>query len=222
MDAATINARIYAGRGKAAQRIGYSYTVHRPVSAATALPAPIATIPAAFNAGDNKYAKPNEYGHPIWYADLDGRLVQPGDYLVRTDQPTDVYFVAGMQPLLPIIAIDCPRTVRVTVPVPTTAIGAVGYSGICDTVGEMTTALGSNAAGWPCSITLGKGTQTAATHLPTGSTKQQGWQVLLPPSVPITINAGMRLIDDLGRKYDVVAAELSDLGWRIMANEDHA
>lgn len=221
MDAATINARIYAGRAKAAQRIGYSYTVRRPTGAANPMPAPIATIPAAFNAGDNTYRMPNLYGKPVWFADLDGRQVQPGDYLIRTDLATDVYFIAVLQPLLPIIAIDCPRTIRITSPIAPSAVGAVGYSGICDATGSSTDVLGTAANPWPCSIILGKGTQGTKTNLPS-SGKEAGWQILLPPSVPVRIDAGMRILDDLGRKYDVVAAELTDLGWRIMAHEDHA
>lgn len=226
MDAATINDRIYAGRAKAATRIGYSFNVYRPEDAYTPIGLPIDTIPAAFNAGDNTYAKPNLYGHPIWFADLDGRRVQPGDYLVRADDPTEVYFIAAKQSLLPIIAIDCPRTVRITTPVVAASVGAVGYSGICDADEESSDVLGSgglaNLSPWPCSITLGKGTQAVQTGLPSGSGKGLGWQVLLPPSAPVTITAGMRLIDDLGRNYDVAGAELSDLGWRLSAFEDHA
>lgn len=226
MDAATINARIYAGRAKAAARIGYSFNVYRPVDAYTPIGLPIDTIPAAFNAGDNTYAKPNQYGHPIWFADLDGTRVRPGDYLVRTDDATEVYFIAAKQSLLPIIAIDCPRTVRITTPVVTGSVGAVGYSGICDSDANSSDLLGSggvaNTSPWPCSIVLSKGTQATTTGLPSGAGKGLGWQVLLPPSVPLTITAGMRLIDDLGRKYDVAGAELSDLGWRLNAFEDHA
>lgn len=226
MDAATINQRIYAGRAKAAARIGYLYNVYRPVSAEVPIGLPIATINAAFNAADNKYRIPNLYGKPIWFADLDGRVVQPGDYLIRTTLSSDVYFIAGMQPLLPIIAIDCPRTVRITAPNATASVGAVGYSGLCDSDTSSTDVLGSggssNASPWPCSIVFGKGTQGTKTQIPSGAPKDYGWQILLPPSVPIQINPGMRLIDDLGRKYSVGAAELSDLGWRIIATEEHA
>jgi hypothetical protein len=183
----------------------------------------LTTLNASFNAADNRYRMPNLYGKPVWFADLGGRLVQPGDYLIRTTLATDIYFIAGMQSLLPIIAVDCPRSVKITgAPVTTgggTNGGFVGYAGLCDTEGQV---LAGSTHPWPCSITFGKGTESMKSPLPSGASKQIGWQILLPPSLPITIEAGTRLVDDLGRMFVTAGAELTDLGWRIQATEVHA
>jgi hypothetical protein len=229
MDAATINAKIYAGRAKAALRIGYDYSVFRPYDALDPLTVEVATTKAAFNAGDNRYGLPSLYGKPVWFADMDGRLIQPGDYLVRNEYPADVKFVAAMQSLLPIVTIDCNRSIRVTAPpAPTTSavVNVQGYSGICDAVGEYTDVLGNNIngnfTGWPCSILLGKGSQASPVKLPSGAPKDYICQGLLPPSIPIALAPGMRMIDDLGCKYEIGTAELTDMGWRILAAEEHS
>jgi hypothetical protein len=220
MDAATINARIYVGRAKAAQRIGYAFTIYRPLTAAAPLGNAVGTINAAFNAADNTYAKPNGYGRPIWFADLDGRVVRPGDYLINTTNAADVYFIAGMQSLLPIIAIDCPRRVRITGAPVVASAGNVGYFGVCD--GETSDVLGTASAPWPAAINLGKGGGMVPDALPSGSRRNVGWEILLPPSVPITIHAGMHVTDDIGQRFTVDGAELTDLGWRLNCSEAHA
>ena len=46
--------------------------------------------------------------------------------------------------------------------------------------------------------------------------------MMLPPSVPITIQAGDIVIDDLGRRYAIEGAELTDMGYRITTNEVHS
>ena len=222
MDGATIQQRIYAGRGKAAQRIGLACTQFRPLSAAAPLGNPLGSIVAAFNAGDSKYLVPNLPGDAICYADLDGRLTQPGDYLVRAlDGQT--WFIAAQQQLLPIITVNCNRLVRFSRQ--SGAGGSVGLQGYnstspCDPI-EMADLLGTSAGAlWPCSILLG-GKQTASeTKLPSG-VQQAGWKLMLPPSVPVTLQAGDIGTDDLGRRYVLTAAEQSDTGWRCIAHEVH-
>jgi hypothetical protein len=221
MDAATIQAKIFAGRAKAALRIGYDCQVFRPTSVTAApLASPVTTLRAAFNAADGTYKGPSLYGKPVWFGDLDGSQVRPGDYLVRTlDGAT--FFVAAMQPLLPIVLIDCPRTLRVTRQQAQTAVGAVSYGGL--QVASEAPVLGlasDHLTYWPASILMGKSAGDSL-NLP-GSAATAGWRVLLPPSVPVVVMAGDTLTDDLGRRFMVNAAELTDLGWRINAGELHA
>ena len=45
---------------------------------------------------------------------------------------------------------------------------------------------------------------------------------MLPISVPIIVTAGDIVTDDLGHRYAVDAAEQTDTGWRITANEAHS
>lgn len=218
MDGATLQAKIYAGRAKAAARIGLSCRQYRPLSAGAPLGNQVGTIPAAFNAGDSTYRSPNLPGDAIWYADLDGRVTLPGDYLQRVADG-QVYFIAGQQPLLPIICIECNRTVRISRQTTSSAVGQVGYSGT--TAASETNTLGAPNALWPASILLG-GKLNIGINLPAGG-KQTGWRILLPPSVPasVVLNASDIVTDDLGRRYLIDGAELTDLGWRINANELH-
>ena len=215
MDAATIQARIYYGRGKVAQYIGETCNQYRPLAAMGPLTHQIGPINAAFNAGDSTYLKPNKYGNPIWYADLDGRLAHPGDYLVRISDGA-VWFIAAMQHLLPIIAIDCPRQVKVSRMAASTTVGAGPYNGLINP----TDIIGTTGALWPASILQG-GRALSAAGIPS-DVKEGGWKILLPPSVPITIQATDIITDDLGRRFAVESSELTDLGFRLTANEAHS
>lgn len=216
MDAAAINAKILAGRGKAALRIGLPCDVYRPVDIGAPLSNPITTINAAFNAADNTYARPNLYGKPVWFGDFDGRLTQVGDYLVRVSDGA-TYFIAGQQPLLPLICIDCPRSVRVSRQATTPVQGVPGtYSSLA----ALSDILGNIDTPWPASILMG-GRVQPSTGLPAG-VREAAWSILLPPSVPVTILSGDFLTDDLGRRFTAESAELSDLGWRIVAAEVHS
>lgn len=214
MDAARIHAKIYAGRAKAALRLGLACNVFRPLDATQALSHQIATTNVAFNAADQKYLRPNLYGKPVWCADYDGTLTQPGDYLVRQSDG-NTWFVAAQQQLLPIAVVECNRTLSVQrVTGACAAVGVQPYSALTD----LSLVLGS-VAGWPASILIG-GRVQAANGLPT-DVKEAGWKILLPPSVPIKIQSGDILVDDLANRYAVESAEQSDLGWRLIANSVH-
>ena len=222
MDGATIQARIYAGRGKAALRVGLDCAQYRPLTAAAPLGNQLGTIKAAFNSGDRNYLTPNLYGEAVWFVDLDGRVTRPGDYLVRA-MDGSTWFIAAQQQVLPIVCVDCNRSVRISRQQATPgAVGlqAYGSASPCDPT-SMTSILGAAGALWPASILLGGRSQKSGADLPT-SAKQAGWRILLPPSVPVVLQAGDIAVDDLGRRYLIDAAELTDLGWRCNANEVHA
>lgn len=211
MDGATLQARIYRGYAAAAQRIGQQYAQYRPGGAGDPLSAAIGTLPVSFNAEDMTYARPNAYGKALWYALLDGTQTQPGDYL---DGPGGTFFIAAQQQALPILAVGCNAKVRISRMTAPTAAGAVGYGGVIESQAV------DVLSNWPASILIGgRSDKIVSTAM---SVKSSGWQILLPPSVPIAINQGDVLHDDLGRRYAVYAAELTDLGWRLNANEEHA
>jgi len=230
MNADQINAKIYAGRGKVALRLGSSNVVYRPFKASNPLTNPIATISASFNSGDNKYAMPNMPGDPIWFGDFDARITQAGDYLVRSSDATNIKYIASQQPLLPIIVIECNRSIMLSrsnintgISEPT-KIGAMPYVGVSvllsvDVFG--TSAASGGFIGWPCSIIQGKGGSRVQGALPTSSLSLFGWSIMLPSSIPEIIRAGDVLTDDLNRNYSVSGAELTDIGWRIAAVEIH-
>lgn len=216
MDAATIQAKIYAGRAKAAQRIGLDCNQFRPLTASAPLGNQVGTLMAAFNSGDNTYRNPNLPGDAIWYGDFDGRQTLPGDYLVRVAD-SQAFYIAAQQQLLPIICVECNRSVHIVRMQAPASVGAVGYGGV--TAGNETDVLGTASALWPASILLGGKSQQAA-GLP-ADVRNSGWRILLPPSVPTVIKAGDLITDDLGKRYAIDGAELTDLGWRINAQEVH-
>ena len=219
MDGATIQQRILAGRAKAAARIGLACAQYRPLDAAAPLGNQLGTLLAAFNSGDSTYKNPNLPGDPIWYADLDGTLTQPGDYLVR-QADSETWFIASMQQLLPIVCVACNRACYIVRQEAVTEVGAVGYSG--STTETEVDVLGAAGALWPVSILLGGRKQASTTALPAG-TSQAAWKIMLPPSVPssVVIQAADVLVDDLGRSYIIDGAELTDQGWRLTSNESH-
>lgn len=221
MDAATLQNRIYRGYGKAAARLGLPNVVSRPTSAADPLANVIGTLPCSFNAEDWKYVKPNKYGRPTWYGLFDASTTQAGDYLVG---PQGTFFIAAQQLHLSVLCVECNRSIALLrQPAPSASTGAQPYGGVC--IAESEPGLGTLdpsgalVKGWPCSILIGGRTEKGGT-LPM-STKDAGWQILLPKSVPLVLRASDVLLDDLGRRYVLEAAELSDLGWRCNAKEVH-
>lgn len=215
MDGNTIQQRIYAGRGKAARRIGLPCRVLRPLIASAPLTNLISTLPAAFNATDSKYTRANLYGKPVWYVDIDGRYTAPGDYLVRISDGA-IWFIAAQQQILPIVAVECNRRIKISRQASATTCGVGGYSGLQDP----TDYLGTADSLWPASILIG-GRALSAIGLPS-DVKEAGWRILLPPSVPVPIAAGDIIADDLERRFAVESAEQTDMGWRLTVNEAHA
>lgn len=215
MDGATLQARIYAGYSKAANKVGISYNLYRPSSAFLPLNF-ISTLNAAFSATpDYKFSKPNEYGDPVWVALLNDATTVTGDYIIGNNEK---YFIAGKQFLTPVLAVECNRTIKITRQVAETGIGAVSYSG--SVPAKEVEILGTTGNFWPASILLG-GKSQRGLGLP-ADTKEAGWRVLLPPSVPVTLQYADIIIDDLGRRYVIESAELTDLGWRIGSVEQHS
>lgn len=214
MDGATLQSKVYAGYAKAALRVGLSCSHYRPLSATSAAIAvgnQIANLTASFNAEDMKYGRPNKYGKATWYCVADGTQLQRGDYLVQPSGST--FFIAGMQPLLPILAVECNRVVNLVRPQQLTGVGAQGYGG--DTVAGETPL----ATQFPASILQGTKGEKNLVNLP-GDVRTPWWAVLLP-ILPgnVALRSDDIITDDLARRYVISSAELTDLGWRITATQ---
>ena len=215
MDGPTLQTIIYKGYAKAAKIIGISYNLYRPLSAMSPLGNLVGTINAALDSSPSyKFTTPNEYGDPSWFALLDDATAQTGDYISNT---SGTYFIAGKQFLLPVIVIDCNRTVKISRQVAEAGVGAVAYGG--SVALKSVDILGGVGNFWPASILQG-GRQQKNSGLPS-STQQAGWGILLPPSVPIFLEYGDIVTDDMGRIYVIESSELTDLGYRIKAIEMH-
>jgi hypothetical protein len=214
MDGARLNDLIYRGMGKAAAHIGRPCAVFRPQNPTAPLTNQVETLPIAFNAANPAYTKPQLYGKAVWFADMDATHTRPGDYLVRLSDDK-IWYIAAQQQLLPVVAIECNRRIRVVREQPQTAVGELPYSGII----EPADVLGTEDSLWPCSILQG-GKPLPAAGLPS-DVKDAGWKILLPISAPIRIQSADLIEDDIGRGFAVGSAELTDLGWRLEVNETH-
>ena len=212
MDGTKLQSKIYYGYAQSAKRIGLPFNQYRPTGADVAIDAGtlVGTVLASFNALDMKYGKANGYGKPTWYCLVDGRLVAVGDYLIGAP---GTFFVAAMQPLLPILAVECNRTVTVYRPQQLSGVGAQPYGG--NTAANQTPIV----TGYPASIQINSKADKGVVSLP-GDTRSAWWNMLLP-AIPggVIIEDGDVVTDDISNRYTVSAAELTDLGWRITMAE---
>lgn len=202
---ASIQAHIWHGDGKAAQKLGASYQFYRP-SAGHYPGTATSILPVSLNAEDMKYGKPNKYGKATWYALVDGTSLAVGDYFIG---PQGTFFIAAMQPLLPILVVECNRTITISRPAAQSGKGAQPYSGMTEANEEPI------ATGVPCSILQGTKGEKNATDLP-GDVRSPWWTILFPASVGRVMLADL-IIDDLGQRYVVSSSEITDLGYRITA-----
>lgn len=208
MNADKLQAKVYAGYGKAAQRIGPLCQLYRPLSPTAPLANQLAPLYASFNAEDFSYMRPNKYAKPTWFCVADGRLLAVGDYLV--DPLGKTWFIAALQTILPILAVDCNRTISMRRPQRQTGNGRLGYNG--DTAANETILM----SGWPASVLQGTKGEKSETNLP-GDTRSPWWTVLLPAWPGVVLRSADIITDDLERRYVISSAELTDLGWRITA-----
>lgn len=214
MDGTTIQKRIWTGYARSAAVLGSPCQFYRPSAGTT--PA-IWTDPSthklnnllftrnvSLNAEDMKYGRPNKYGKPTWYALVDGCSLQPGDYFTG---PQGAFFIAALQSLLPILAVECNRAITLYRVPPQTAVGAGGYSGMQNETAYV--------SGVPCSILQGAKGEKNDANLP-ADVRTPWWAILMPAAVG-NILYGDLIVDDLGKRYIVSSAELTDLGYRLTA-----
>jgi hypothetical protein len=208
-DQTSIQAKIWRGYAIAAQKIGLSYAHYRPLTALNAISVPnlLAALPASFSP-DGTYKKPSGYAKPTWLCLADGSQLQVGDYLVGGS----TYFIAGMQPLLPIFAVACNRTLTVTRQAANDFVGSGGYGG--NTLATETVVM----SGWPASVLQGTKGEKNDVNLP-GDVRNPWWAILMPAFEGAEIETSDFLTDDLNRRYVVSSAERTDLGWRITAQQ---
>lgn len=211
MDGEKIQLKLYKGYAKAARVVGTTYTHFRPTSVSNPMDIAnqLADIKMTLNACDMKYGKPNAYGKATWYGIFDGTQGQVGDYFNGIE---GVFFVAAMQQLLPILMVSCNRVITIARPSMETGPGAIGYGG--DTkAGEV-----NLMANWPASVLQGSKGEKNDVGLP-GDTKNPWFTVLLPYWNGVTLRTSDIISDEIGGRYRVSSAELTDLGWRLTAQQ---
>ena len=218
MDGVLLQSKIYMGYAKSAQRVGLPFDVYRPTSAANpqAIGNKIKTLQAAFtvhSSGNFNFGKPSDFKGPLFHALVDGAQIQRGDYL---NDPTTVFgpfYIASMDPSVPILAVQTNRIVTVYRPdgLASKPIGVSGYGGtVASTANANETAV---MTAWPASVLEG------ARGIGSGELPSDNgvgvWRVFLPSWSGVLISPGFIIIDDVGKRMIVRQAELSDLGWNI-------
>nr|WP_199065106.1 hypothetical protein [Chromobacterium sp. ASV5] len=199
--------RLYIQYGRLASRVGLPHNFIRPADPLRPMqPAPYIQQPASFNQ-EFRYARPNKYGAPTWNGVFDGTACKAGDYIAG---PSGTFFIAAMQQALPILVVDCNRTISILRETRADGFGQLPYGGDTPDIEQPI------MAGWPASVLQGTRGETNEVKLP-GDVRNPWWYVLLPAWPGVTIRTSDIITDDLGRRYVVSSAELTDLGWRLTA-----
>ena len=203
--------RIYRALDTAARVVGTETYAYRPSGPVHPLNPEnrFLRLRAAFSAGGGHFTQPSRYGEALWYGLFDAAYTQPGDYLVQGDS---VWFIAAQQHLQPILCVLTNRVVSFSRPAAPMMTGVNDYGG-------MVTATNSPLLlDWPASVLGAAGRGHPDTNLPADAAVPS-WNVLLPALPGVVLLPADLISDDLGRNAVIAAAELTDLGWRITAQQ---
>lgn len=207
MDGAKLQLKLLKGYATAARVIGTPFDVYRSASMMTpiALGNKIATLPASFTTGLN-YATYNKPNAPLWTVLIDASSLLPGDWLV---DGSNTYFLADIQPLLPLPAVGCSTTVSIARPSYGTAT-AGGY--------ETTDSL--IAQNLPVFM-IGKKDKTTSPHWFPGSTDSvvatPEWQFYINSRVEGAVKAHDVIIDSQGTRYEIDTLSFTSFGYIVTA-----
>jgi hypothetical protein len=205
MDAIHLQDRFHWGLNRVANILGRvtdAYRVHG-VSEPLARSNRYLQMKAAFSRADGNFDQPVGYGVALWRGFFDASYTKVGDYLVQGDE---VWFVAAQQGLLPVLCVKTNRVISITRKVtPTTGISSDTAS-ISSTINVISQ--------WPASL-LGTGTEGKSPSRLPGDTTISSVIALLPSTHEQILQPTDIVTDERGATSIVVAAELSDLGWRL-------
>lgn len=210
MDGTALQLLVNRGYAICGGKIGLPFAQYRPLDVMNPLANLLGTVPASFNATDMTYKKPNSYGKPVWYALVDAATTLNGDYFIGNGY---TFFIASLQPLLPIQAVNCDHVVTIYRPQQQTGVGALGYGG---NTRENQTAI---AANYPAAIIINTKAETGIVKLP-GDVRAAWWNLYIPalPGGVLIKNYDV-VIDENGNRYAISAAELTEMGWRCTMSE---
>src|ERR1019366_2978123 len=205
MDVGRLQDRLYWGLNRTAAIAGRVTDAYRSSSSCDPLDRSnrYLKLPTAFSRADGKFDQPVGYGVAVWRGYFDASYTRVGDYLVNE---RDIWFIAAQDSLLPILCVKTNRVISITRQItPDIAISINGASqnSIINLISR-----------WPASL-LGTGTEgKSPTRLP-GDTAVPNMIALLPSTHEQMIQPADIITDEYGITSIVVAAELSDLGWRL-------
>lgn len=200
------------GRGAAARVLGTAYDVYRPRDGGNPLLAgqKILSLPAAFNAADDRFCRPGVHTTALWHGVFDAAYTRVGDYLVGS---SGIFFIAGQDPLLPVVCVRANRVVSLARPAAPSG-GAGSYGGV------VRGAARPLLTGWPGSLLAMSGERRNQVGLPAEG--QMTFAVLILPVLPAIVASPRPadlLNDDLGLAWVVNAVEQTPLGWRVFVRQ---
>ncbi len=213
------NAELASGLGEAAQELGTSFNRCRPAN--NNAPGSIEeTLLAAFSR-NYTYLTAIDPKKPQRFGIFDFTNTVVGDYFVAADG-SETYFVSNMAPLQPILMIKCNQLVTIKQPPGATVAGVARPVGSIGKAGVVTNGPNINVvtlvSNWPASVLYsGRGPSTDS-KLPADETSAQ-FTLLLPISLPVELLTNYIFEDDIGRRFVAIAAERSEGGWRVIANQ---
>ena len=160
-------------------------------------------LPAAFSRSDGNFAQAVGYGVAVWRGHFDASYTRVGDYLV---QDRDIWFIAAQQSLAPILCVKTNRILTISRQVVPSTGPTSNFTGASSTQEVITR--------WPASL-LGTSTEgRSPTRLP-GDTTVPNLIALLPSTHEQLLQPTDIVTDERGTTGMVIAAEQSDLGWRL-------
>ena len=209
--------RLNAASGRAAAIIGLPCDVYRPPDFRLPGSDPMADptgqdrfrmrMNAIFLPVGGRIRRPVPATDPLWEVAIDGAYTRPGDIIVRRSDRA-VFYIAAQQPLLPILCVSAPRRVTIKRPPSASVAGVNLYGG---TVAALDTVL---AANWPASILAAGNQGTGLASIPAELSPGM-WQVLLPPSLYLTLRTTDLVTDDQGRTGVISTIETTEYGARL-------
>jgi hypothetical protein len=205
MDVRRLQDRLYWGLNRAANILGQVTDVYRASGVSNPLERSnrYLQLRAAFSRADGNFAQPNGYGVAVWRGYFDASYTRVGDYLVHG---SEIWFIAAQHSLLPILCVKTNRFISVTRQVTPGTGNSYDLASANSTI--------TIISQWPASL-LGTGAEgRSPTRLP-GDTTIPSVIALLPSTHEQILQPTDIVTDEHGTSGIVVAAELTDLGWRL-------
>ena len=211
MSASTIEGAIWSGMAAAAAILGFGYQQFRPAGPYNPVSgAPLnAALPVAATVQYGRFSAAPDWEKPERFLYVDGRQTAVGDYL--TGGPLGTLAIVSQDPMLPVIGIVCNHVLTFKRPGAPAAFG--GQSGYGGDVAAAETPL---LTGWPAYLgAAGRGGRSPA-NLP-GDVEMPRLDIRLPMWPGVVLLNGDVFFDEQARRYRIVSAEGTTLGWRIGA-----
>lgn len=205
MDIGHLQDRIYWGLNRTANVMGQLTDAYRPNGTSDPLDRSnrYLRLRAAFSRANGNFSQPVEYGVATWRGYFDASYTLVGDYLVHD---REIWFIVAQHSLLPVLCVKTNRIISISRKIIPATGGTYDLTSANSTV--------SVISRWPASLLGTRTDGRTPTHLP-GDTTVPDVIALLPATHNRTLQPTDIVTDERGTTSIIVAAELSELGWRL-------